>query len=98
MAFHSGAIEATLADALGDDAALIAELRDAFFASASGYRAAIEAAPDQARIPSQRLYGLAASFGAERLMRVLEPVVARGTANDDDLRRIKRALSALKAD
>jgi HPt (histidine-containing phosphotransfer) domain-containing protein len=70
MAYDPGAIDAALAAAVGDEPALIAELRMAFAESAQRALAALEAAADQEdwREAASRLKGLAASFGATRLM------------------------------
>lgn len=70
MAYDPGAIDATLAAAVGDEPALIEELRVAFVESAHNAVAALEAAEDRAawRDATARLTGLAASFGAVRLM------------------------------
>ena len=67
MAYDPGAIDATLAAAVGDDPALIAELREAFLDSAGRVVEALERAEsDEAwRNAAWRLKGLAASFGAE---------------------------------
>ena len=70
MAYDPGAIDATLAAAVGDEPGLIAELRGAFLESAmralEGLAKADE--PESWRSAALRLKGLAASFGAIRLM------------------------------
>ncbi len=70
MAYDPGAIDAALAAAVGDEPALIAELRLAFVESAGRALAALEAARthEEWRDAAARLKGLAASFGAIRLM------------------------------
>ena len=70
MDYDPGAIDAALAAAVGDEPALIAELRLAFVESAQRGLAALEAAgdDDEWRGAAARLKGLAASFGAVRLM------------------------------
>ncbi len=70
MAYDPGAIDAALAAAVGDEPALIAELRLAFVESAQRAMVALEAAGtrDEWREAAARLKGLAASFGAVRLM------------------------------
>ncbi len=72
MAYDPGAIDASLAAALGEDAVLIAELRAAFVESAARASAALQAAEDAVawRGAALRLKGLAASFGAVRLMAI----------------------------
>lgn len=70
MAYDPGAIDAALAAAVGDEPALIAELRLAFVESARRALAALEKAEtrDDWREAAARMKGLAASFGAVRLM------------------------------
>lgn len=70
MAYVPGAIEATLAAAVGDEPALIAELRFAFVESARDAWQAMDTAGDAVAWHGAtiRLKGLAASFGASRLM------------------------------
>jgi HPt (histidine-containing phosphotransfer) domain-containing protein len=70
MAYDPGAIDAALAAAVGDEPALIAELRLAFVESAERALTLLEAARSQDDWceAAARLKGLAASFGAVRLM------------------------------
>lgn len=96
MAYDPGAIDATLAAAVGDEPALIAELRIAFVDSAERAIATIEAAADEAgwRLGAARLKGLAASFGAIRLMALASD--AAETPHDPEvLRKLKRAVARL---
>ena len=74
MAYESGALDATLAAAAGDDPALMAELRAVFFES-------LERQVDLLRrsrcdgnwaVSAMRLKGLAASFHAEPLIAMAE--------------------------
>jgi len=97
MAYDPGAIDATLAAAVGDEPALIAELREAFLDSAKSGARALEAAvdPDGWRVAAWRLKGLAASFGAMTLM-TLATEAAEGEAFDATvLRRVKRTVERL---
>lgn len=97
MAYDPGAIGATLAAAVGDEPALIADLRDAFIDSAQRTLIALESARDAGdwRVAACRLKGLAASFGAVRLM-TLATEAAGGTAGDAVvLRKLKRAVARL---
>lgn len=96
MAYDPGAIDATLAAAVGDEPALIAELRIAFVESAQKAIAAIEcAATDEAwALGTARLKGLAASFGALRLM-TLASEAAATPGNCDVARRLRRAVERL---
>ncbi len=97
MAYDPGAIDATLAAAVGDEPALIAELREAFL---DGVRRCLENmksadAPDAWASAALRLKGLAASFGAIRLM-ALASEAANGQAHDGAvLRRLHRAVERL---
>ena len=96
MAYDPGAIDAALAAAIGDDPALIAELRIAFVDSAERAIATIETAPDDAgwQLGAARLKGLAASFGAVRLMALASE--ACGLPGDAAiLAKLKRAVARL---
>jgi HPt (histidine-containing phosphotransfer) domain-containing protein len=97
MAYDPGAIDATLAAAVGDEPALIAELREAFLESVKrgidGLRAS--KGPQEWTAAALRLKGLAASFGAVRLM-ALATEAANATAGDSAvLRRLERAVERL---
>ena len=96
MAYDPGAIDATLAAAVGDEPGLIAELRLAFFESAERAAATLRAAIDDAEwhVAAMRLKGLAASFGAIRLM----ALAIEAEASPLDARmvvRIERAITRL---
>ncbi|MFA6124108.1 MAG: Hpt domain-containing protein [Sphingomonas sp.] len=97
MAYDPGAIDATLAAAVGDEPALIAELRDAFLESVKRGLAVLEQAQgDEAwSAAAWRMRGLAASFGAIRLMAIATEA-AEATAHDPALmRRLRRAVERL---
>ena len=97
MAFDPGAISAALAAAVGDDAALIAELRGAFTESAVRAATALgQARSDTAWVAAAlRLKGLAASFGAVRLM-ALADAAANGPACDAAmLKKVNAAIRRL---
>jgi len=85
MAYDPGAIDAALAAAVGDEPVLIAELRVAFQESAERALEALELATDDGawRTAAWRLKGLAASFGAVRLMEAAQ--VAADADRDDPL-------------
>ena len=97
MAYDPGAIDATLAAAVGDEPALIAELREAFLDSAQRVLAAMEQAADagQWRGAAMRLKGLAASFGAVRLMALAAEAAATTAGDAEMLRKVRRAISRL---
>lgn len=85
-----------MAAAVGNEPRLIAELRVAFFDSATLHVAALRAADslDDWRAAAQRMKGLAASFGARRLMDAAnEALVAPRTTLG--LRKIEQAVAAL---
>jgi histidine phosphotransfer protein HptB len=96
MAYDPGAIDATLAAAVGDDPGLIAELRFAFAESAGKALEALASAPDAEgwAAAARRLKGLAASFGAIRLMAQAADAETR-THDADVLRRLTRAVERL---
>lgn len=97
MAYDPGAIDATLAAAVGDEPALIADLRLAFSESAERALTAMTLATDHEewRAAAWRLKGLAASFGAVRLMAMAKDA-AEGDARDPEaLRKLRRAILRL---
>ncbi len=97
MAYDPGAIDAALAAAVGDEPALIAELRLAFSESAERALTAMTMATDTEawREAAWRLRGLAASFGAVRLM-ALATEAGEGNPRDQEaLKRLRRAVSRL---
>lgn len=97
MAYDPGAIEAALSAAVGDDAALIAELRLAFVDGVTRALTMLrQAGDDEAwRAAAWRLRGLAASFGAVRLM-ALAAQAGDGAPRDPAmLRKLDRAVARL---
>lgn len=95
MAYDPGALQFALAAAVGDDPALVAELRSAFLQSAHAHVDALGRAQSDAdwRLAASRLQGLAASFGAIRLMELAESA-AEGAAGDPAiLRRLDSAIA-----
>lgn len=97
MAYDPGAIDATLSAAVGDEPALIAELREAFLDSAAAALGALESArSDEAwRTAAWRLKGLAASFGAVRLMAIATEASLACTGDAALIRRLRRAVDRL---
>ncbi|MGN6376371.1 MAG: Hpt domain-containing protein [Sphingomonas sp.] len=97
MAYDPGAIDATLAAAVGDDPVLIAELRDAFLESARRVVAALDTADNGEawRAAAWRLKGLAASFGAVRLMALAEEAAQAESGDIVTINRIRRAIERL---
>lgn len=97
MAYDPGAIDATLAAAVGDEPALIAELREAFLDSAKAgvtklTRADTPAVWEDAAL---RLKGLAASFGAVRLMALAGAAATAPVGDLETLRKLRRAVERL---
>lgn len=97
MAYDPGAIDATLAAAVGDEPALIAELREAFLESAKRALHMMLTAEDGEswRQGAWRLKGLAASFGAVRLMALAGEAAAAPPGDIQMLRRLRRAVERL---
>lgn len=98
MAYDPGAIDAALAAAVGDDPALIAELRLAFRDGAERALAAMAEAGDDAaawRAAAARLRGLAASFGAVRLMAQAAAAVDARPSDGQVMARLRRAIARL---
>lgn len=97
MAYDPGAIDATLAAAVGDDPALIAELREAFLDSAERVLESLESAEsdDAWRSAAWRLKGLAASFGAVRLMALANDAGQAQPGDIVTINRIRRAIERL---
>jgi HPt (histidine-containing phosphotransfer) domain-containing protein len=94
MAYDPGAIEAALAAAVGNDAALIAELRAAFLDSAERYAEALGRSRCDAnwQQAASRLKGLAASFGAVGLMRLADAAGEGAPGDPVILRDIRLAI------
>lgn len=94
MAYDPGAIDAALAAAVGDDPQLIADLRAAFVDSARRAMDALERADNQIdwEMAAQRLKGLAASFGAVRLMAAADGAAELPVGDAGALQRLRRAL------
>jgi HPt (histidine-containing phosphotransfer) domain-containing protein len=97
MAYDPGAIEAALAAAVGDEPGLIAELRMAFHDSADRALVALTQASDEPawREAAWRLKGLAASFGAVRLMALASEAADRPHGDVHTLQRLRRAVERL---
>lgn len=97
MAYDPGALEIALAAAVGDDPGLIDELRGAFLASAGDHLTALRAARDERAwtAAALRMKGLAASFGARRLLAAAGVAAAHGRPDSAALRRIERALASI---
>ncbi|RYD58926.1 MAG: Hpt domain-containing protein [Sphingomonadales bacterium] len=97
MAYDPGAIDATLAAAVGDEPQLIAELREAFLDGVRRCLEAMKAAdnPGDWSSAALRLKGLSASFGAVRLMALAAEAASAQTHDSAVLRRLHRAVDRL---
>lgn len=97
MAYDPGAIEAALAAAVGEEPGLIAELRVAFHDSAERTLAAMAGAADELawREAAWRLKGLAASFGAVKLMTLATAAADHPVGDAAVLDKLRRAITRL---
>ena len=97
MAYDPGAIDAALAAAVGDDPALIADLRAAFLDSADRYVDALGRSRCDAnwRQAACRLQGLAASFGAIGLMHLASAAGEGAPGDPVVLRDIRLAIAEI---
>jgi HPt (histidine-containing phosphotransfer) domain-containing protein len=97
MAYESGPIDATLAAAVGDEPLLIAELRVAFLDSVRRGLQDLEAAADDTawQGTAWRLHGLAATFGAVRLMAIASEAADAVPHDPPLMRRLRRAVDRL---
>lgn len=97
MAYDPGAIDSALAAALGEDGALIAELRVAFVEGAERAASLLRHSsdPEGWRAAALKLKGLAASFGAVRLMALAEEAAGSMVGDRAMLDRIDRAIARL---
>lgn len=98
MAYDPGALDKTLAAAVGDDPALVAELRSAFFQSAQRHVSSLHNAVNdqQWQVAAWRLKGLAASFGATDLMALANQAAEGVPFSRDLLDRIDKALAGFE--
>lgn len=92
MAYESGALDATLAAAAGDDAALMAELRKAFAESLERQVDLLKRARCDGNwnVAAMRLKGLAASFHATDLIDLAEEALDGAPGDPVVLRRIEK--------
>lgn len=96
MAYDPGALNTALAAAVGDDPSLIAELRTAFMDSALRQADLLSRARCDAnwQMAAWRLKGLAASFGAVRLMDAAEAAATSAPGDPVAVRRVNSAISS----
>jgi HPt (histidine-containing phosphotransfer) domain-containing protein len=95
MAFNHGALDATLAAAAGDDAALLRELRTTFLQSAARQLDLLKRARCDGNwhVAAMRLKGLAASFHAEDLLQAAEIALHAAPGEPMAIREIEAVLA-----
>ncbi len=98
MSYDPGALNAALSAAVGEDAALIADLRVAFMESALRQLDLLERARCDANweLAAWRLKGLAASFGLTALMALADEAARSAPGDPRVLRQLHRALAGLE--
>jgi len=97
MVMDPGAIEKALAAAVGDDDALIAELKSAFLESAQLHLASLYEADDRQRWQDAcwRLHALAVGFGVMRLAQASEQAASLPPRDRLALRRLRTIVHGL---
>lgn len=97
MSYDPGALDAALAATVGDDSALIADLRTAFMDSAAHHLDLLGRARCDANwaLSAWRLKGLAASFGVTGLMALADEAARSAPGDPRILRRLHAALAAI---
>lgn len=98
MAYDPGALDKTLAAAVGEDSQLIKELRIAFFDSAVRHVSALHSAVNDRewQAAAWRLKGLAASFGVTDLMALAGQAAEGEPFAKPVLDRIDKALAGFE--
>jgi hypothetical protein len=99
MSYDFAGLDWSLAAALGDDAALLAELRSALIVDAAAAaeqlsRARCDANWDQAALC---LKGLAGSFGANRLLKAADFAIDSAPGDPVAIKAVMRAIDELRA-
>jgi len=100
MAYETGALDATLAAAAGDDPQLFAELRRAFIESVSRQVDLLSRSRCDGnwQLAALRLKGLAASFHAEALCDLAEEALATVPGDPAVVRRLQVFIDTLSQD
>lgn len=95
MAYESGALDATLAAAAGEDPALLKELRSAFIESAQKQLDLLKRSRCDGNwtVAAMRLKGLAASFHAEDLLLAAEGALSSAPGEPAAIREIETVLA-----
>ena len=99
MAYEAGNLDATLAAAAGDDAALFAELREAFIDSLARQIDLLRRSRCDGnwQVAALRLKGLAASFHAEQLIALAEEALDGAPGDPAAIRRLQAFLDEFSA-
>lgn len=99
MAYETGAFDATLAAAAGDDPALFVELRGAFVDSLARHIDLLRRARCDGnwRVAALRLKGLAASFNAGPLILLAEEALESAPGEPGVVRRLQAFLDEFSA-
>lgn len=99
MAYEAGALDATLAAAAGEDAALFSELRVAFIESVERQLDLLRRSRCDGnwQMAALRLRGIAATFHAERLIALSEEAVEGAPGDPAVLRRIQTFIDEFAA-
>ncbi|MEK6636828.1 MAG: Hpt domain-containing protein [Pseudomonadota bacterium] len=97
MAYDFGALEASVAAAVGGDEALACDLRTAFFEGVRNYADLLSRSRCDAnwKVSAHRLKGLSASFGAVSLMKAADFALESVPGDPVALRRVTRAIAAI---
>lgn len=100
MAYESGALDATLAAAAGDDPALMQELRTAFVDSANKQLDLLRRSRCDGNwhVAAMRLQGLAASFHSEELFNAAQSALESAPGEPACVREIETVLSGFSSD
>jgi len=95
MAYESGALDATLAAAAGDDASLLSELRGAFIESAERQLDLLKRSRCDGNwtVAAMRLKGLAASFHSEQLLIAAENALEAAPGDPAAVREVESVLA-----
>lgn len=99
MAYDPGALDTALAAVVGDDPELMAELRAAFLESAMRQCDLLQRARCDAnwQMAAWRLKGLAASFGAIRVMQAADEAALAAPGDPVAIRRVNSAIAAFNS-
>ena len=99
MSFDYGALDAALTAAVGDDQSLIAELRAAFLESAKRQIDLLHRARCDAnwQYAAWRLKGLAASFGAIKVIELADEAANSAPGDPVVLRKLEKAVATIEA-